>query len=377
MKNVNLMQPYSFKNITVTNGSSSSSTGSGSYQAVLVNSSTNINQNIGDHVHYTPYSYTVNRSSATNLYGHTKTAPGPIVTERWVEGVIGSRGFAGPSAAEISSATNAASFSAASNLSDSIRGTLDLAVDAAESGQMWRTIEKRTLHLVHEARRVRNQIKRGQIDRVFADLWLEARYGWIPTLNSIYDVSRMLHDNPASPPQIKRSGSSRISVEFNKPDSFTVNNIPFGGTSHGTYSRFHSYKAFLSSNKLGNAQRAANWTSMNPASIAWELLPYSFVVDWIYDIGGYLRQAETALIYAPSVSSVGYSQLSAWNCRNIAYVKPPVGMTGDGHAGQSNKVISFSRSTSGSLPVRSPVLHLGSMGFNRWVSAAALLRQIF
>lgn len=40
----------------------------------------------------------------------------------------------------------------------------------------------------------------------------------------------------------------------------------------------------------------ARWTSLNPASIAWELTPYSFVVDWFLDIGGTLRNFETAVL---------------------------------------------------------------------------------
>jgi len=44
-------------------------------------------------------------------------------------------------------------------------------------------------------------------------------------------------------------------------------------------------------------QVLANLTSLNPASIAWELTPFSFVVDWFFDVGGYLRALETALIY--------------------------------------------------------------------------------
>jgi hypothetical protein len=45
------------------------------------------------------------------------------------------------------------------------------------------------------------------------------------------------------------------------------------------------------------AQTLSGFTSLNPASIAWENVPYSFVVDWFVDIGGYMRAAETAMLF--------------------------------------------------------------------------------
>jgi hypothetical protein len=44
----------------------------------------------------------------------------------------------------------------------------------------------------------------------------------------------------------------------------------------------------------------AKWSSFNPASVTWELLPYSFVVDWFVDVGGYLRDLESAFLYQSS-----------------------------------------------------------------------------
>jgi hypothetical protein len=44
----------------------------------------------------------------------------------------------------------------------------------------------------------------------------------------------------------------------------------------------------------------AKWSSFNPSGLAWELLPYSFVVDWFVDVGGYLRDLESAFLYRSS-----------------------------------------------------------------------------
>ena len=45
-------------------------------------------------------------------------------------------------------------------------------------------------------------------------------------------------------------------------------------------------------------QLLSMYTSLNPASIAWEKIPFSFVGDWFYDVGSYLRNLETAYLYS-------------------------------------------------------------------------------
>jgi hypothetical protein len=42
---------------------------------------------------------------------------------------------------------------------------------------------------------------------------------------------------------------------------------------------------------------AVQLSSMNPISIAWELMPWSFVVDWFVNMSGYMRAIETAIAY--------------------------------------------------------------------------------
>lgn len=75
------------------------------------------------------------------------------------------------------------------------------------------------------------------------------------------------------------------------------------------------YRARASSNDLGSSYRGkvtvrysckfrsgkldslSNYTSMDPAYIAWTALPWSWFADYIYNIGGYLRQMEKRALY--------------------------------------------------------------------------------
>jgi hypothetical protein len=56
---------------------------------------------------------------------------------------------------------------------------------------------------------------------------------------------------------------------------------------------------------------------MNPVSIGWELLPYSFVVDWFYDVGSYVRNWESAILYRSAAKGgwVTHGWIAGRDCR--------------------------------------------------------------
>ena len=88
-------------------------------------------------------------------------------------------------------------------------------------------------------------------------------------------------------------------------------NQNFGGTYHNinrTTNVSYAYRVYivLMVSDADKARMVSTYTSMNPASIKWELVPYSFVVDWFYDIGSYLRGCETSTIYS-SVFKAGWT----------------------------------------------------------------------
>jgi hypothetical protein len=43
-----------------------------------------------------------------------------------------------------------------------------------------------------------------------------------------------------------------------------------------------------------------DWTSLNPVSTTWELLPWSCVVDYFVDVSSYCRGMENAMLYGNS-----------------------------------------------------------------------------
>jgi hypothetical protein len=116
---------------------------------------------------------------------------------------------------------------------------------------------------------------------------------------------------------------------------------------------------------------------LNPAAIFWELVPYSFVVDWFIDIGGYLRNLQTAYA-AGVVVHTGY-KVQTTKRRAAGFV---FGGTRQGNyfnfanAVASGDQILYERFVQASLPVPYlPTLDV-QLGWRRLLSGAALISNL-
>lgn len=110
-----------------------------------------------------------------------------------------------------------------------------------------------------------------------ASLHLEWAYGWAPLMGDISTIcSKEFPPNPEV--LISESVTRRI--------NYSQGNMKTEGTHRSTSSFIARLDAPLtaSAEKLG---------LINPALVAWELVPFSFVVDWFLPIGNYLDSLTT------------------------------------------------------------------------------------
>lgn len=117
------------------------------------------------------------------------------------------------------------------------------------------------------------------------------------------------------------------------------------------------------------------WTSLNPASIAWELLPFSFVIDWFIDVGSTLRSIETALIYNRAFKTGFVSRIIVDKGTSYGSINQnrSIGMTCSGHFAFT--YVRFDRSVLKSFPMMGlPQVHPG-LSNPRLLNAGALLTQ--
>lgn len=257
-------------------------------------------------------------------------------------------------------------------LNAKVRGGLDLAIDLAEAGQTQRMIRG----LANVTRFARG---RSWDTKDLANGWLQWQYGWRPLLSSVYDAA----DEAG---RIVRKSLTKVSGSCTMP--FRVNStsvrgldgmtVPWKGTGNGRQAC--TIKLVLTARDWDPGQ----WSSLNPVSLAWELIPYSFVFDWFYDIGSFLRDLESALLYNVNFQTGYVSELFAFEGKDQAMNNSngfgfgPVGGAYKKviNVKSSVRKISFARTKLLSYPFpRKPTFKV-DLGSQRLFSAASLLRQL-
>jgi hypothetical protein len=112
--------------------------------------------------------------------------------------------------------------------------------------------------------------------------WLELRYGWMPLVQDIYDSGQFLSNLLQDPFIFKTSVQRRWPMLPPATSGTGTTATSWSSWNAGEYYRIIGYFKENPSNiyKLG---------LNNPLNLAWELLPWSFVVDWAIPIGDYLH----------------------------------------------------------------------------------------
>lgn len=229
-----------------------------------------------------------------------------------------------------------------------------------------------------EVRRLRRKLPKkhryyyGGESAVFARTWLEYQYGWRPLLSTLYGLVD-LQRNHAKFMRIK--GSSKLTNTVT-----TLEHAGVGLTSVTTITNTSMSQVVcdvaVDSSILNDVSRL---TTLNPAAIAWELVPYSFVVDWFFDIGRYLEELESSLAFGVGLrfkrgftTDVQVTEVS----HNVAPQKNGI-VEALSQLSHTEKNISFNRVALTSLPYPFFPKFKVKLGFERILSAAALLNGIF
>lgn len=110
--------------------------------------------------------------------------------------------------------------------------------------------------------------------RNFADNWLQLKYGWLPLLKDIESGTKHL----AYVMHQKRTSTQRVRTKIEYSGRLKTDNRYFGSQE----TRLQVIAKISSVNELSLVGLT------DPLSIAWELLPLSFVADWFIPIGATL-----------------------------------------------------------------------------------------
>lgn len=110
--------------------------------------------------------------------------------------------------------------------------------------------------------------------------WLQLQYGWLPLLKDVHDGAGFIAHHLSAPLQ----QVVRVSVSDRTPGTWTSTSPSFYRLDRPEFVNQVWIKATIREKSV-----VALSGLMDPLSIAWELMPYSFVVDWFIPIGNYLQ----------------------------------------------------------------------------------------
>jgi hypothetical protein len=185
----------------------------------------------------------------------------------------------------------------------------NLAQDFAQFGQTTRLIAKTCNRIVGSIRALR----KGNFDKAIwyltegkpqtrhiprkplrhyktlADNWLEMQYGWKPLLNDVHEAmnasAKVMQKDTSY--RMARGAASRDVLIRDKPRQ----NANEASIVANREANTHYYCRFVFRYKVDSHLKAyaAQLGFTNPVNLAWEILPFSFVVDWFLPIGPYLE----------------------------------------------------------------------------------------
>lgn len=209
------------------------------------------------------------------------------------------------------------------------RSELDLAISIAEGSKTVLMIARRSsllrnlksfLKAVWKRARGRSIYKHQSIAKSFAEAWLEFTYGWKQLANDIFNLATF-SSNIGRTSVIKvRAGLDEDSKSVHTDSQSNVKIHQMETLSCRAEMKI---KLSIIASPSVDLSRLA---SLNPIAIAWELLPFSFVFDWLINISQYLSELQTAVTFNSYVDG-GYLTFVTKNSRRT--IIPPQKVNGN------------------------------------------------
>jgi hypothetical protein len=216
----------------------------------------------------------------------------------------------------------------------------------------------------------------------WASLWLELQYGWMPTVNDVNTAVKLLAEKDAED-QKRYTLSSIGKFEITDSESKTV--VIKGGTPFTSYSKqevtlteenfrrwYHKTRldAYVDNSLLGDL---SHFGFIDASAIAWELVPFSFLVDWSLPIGNYLSllDASSGLAFRAGSKTLSTEFLSG--TKNFSAKYPPT----ESFRPSSYRDFYTKREVIGSFPMPGLRLNRDPVSVTRVLNAVALTRLAF
>lgn len=139
--------------------------------------------------------------------------------------------------------------------------------------------------------------------KIVQDTWLEYTFGWRPLIRDVQDALRLATQHPyavSEPIEAFEMDESRARVRDAESNGF-LSVIRYGKRSNRAMVRYKGACYFVNQPPGFPEQLGLSWSNLAPT--IWELIPYSFLVDYFTNIGKVIEGVSTGKIAL------------AWGCR--------------------------------------------------------------
>lgn len=204
----------------------------------------------------------------------------------------------------------------------------------------------------------------------FAGNWLELQYGWLPLLSDIHGAAEHLSrfNNPdLFPPR---------PVVSNGKLSYSDKVEPYSGAKTDRHSEVSLRVKYWVTVDSSHMRQLTTLGLTNPALLAWELLPYSFVVDWFVPVGKWLGtfDATVGLSFVGGFRQMYLKQdVSLTLASNFTYGDFQYTYDAKGHA----EMVTLERVRENSFPSPTFPSFKDPFSVTHVANALALLTQVF
>jgi len=147
---------------------------------------------------------------------------------------------------------------------------------------------------VLEANKASSLERRLAQERAIGSGWLQLQYGWKPLLDDVYGSCEFLANRGLT--ELRGIAIGRATVNATNTQSYPctvgVRQVTMYPNVKDKYTV--KYTVHYSTSNTGLKQLSELGIT-NPLMIAWELMPYSFVVDWFLPIGNWINSFDATL----------------------------------------------------------------------------------
>lgn len=170
-----------------------------------------------------------------------------------------------------------------------------------------------------------------------ASNWLAMQFGWLPLLSDLQGSAKLLADRATQDPKRTRFSVRAVvkrGVEGQSKTSY-VSHVYSDTVCRGNYGAFVRLDYFFSNAALASVN-ADGLT--NPASLAWEVTPFSFLSDYVINIGGYLENLDSS--FGKEFVGGSVTRFQNWTSRLVETYDYQTAVTGS-----ASRIVSYKRVT--------------------------------